>query len=132
MLSTIYTLVKKLRAKKPIIHFDQKQHQQKINFQLIMGDQFETVSLANLFEKFDEDLLGVIQFDFQINKRVTGNRILKSFLMHSTKFQNIKINSYINFLDQESLEAPNMARFEKFSLSLYDNTGKLNGILSKF
>jgi len=52
--------------------------------------------------------------------------------MHSNKFQDIKINSYINFLDSDSLDAPNMDRFEKFSLSLYDNTNKLNGILSKF
>ena len=134
MLNTIYTLVRKLRKKKPIIFYEgcNKPRDQKINIQLIMGDSFETVPLASLFEKFSEDFLGAIQFDFQINKRVTGNRILKSFLMHSNKFTEIKINSYINFLDAESLETVDMCRFEKLSLSLYDNTNKLNGIISKF
>ena len=69
-----------------------------------MSDQFETVSMAKHFEKFDDKLLGFIQFDFQISKRVTGNRILKTFLTNSNKFTHIKINSYINFLDAESLD----------------------------
>ena len=43
----------------------------------------------------------------------------------------MRINSYINFLDADSLDV-NISRFEKFSLSLYDNTNKLNGIIGKF
>lgn len=88
--------------------------------------------MAKHFEKFDDELLGYIQFDFQFSKRVTGNRILKTFLTNSTKFKHIKINSYINFLDAESLDIQKMERFEKLSLSFYDNTQKLNAVLSKF
>ena len=57
---------------------------------------------------------------------------MKTFLASSSKFTHIKINSYINFLDAETLDTTNTERFEKLSLSFYDNSQKLNNILSKF
>ena len=42
-----------------------------------MRDKFETLELAKAFQKFQDDVLGFIQFDFQINKRTAGNRIIK-------------------------------------------------------
>ena len=69
-----------------------------------MNDKFDTVNMAKHFEKLDDQFLGFIQFDFQFSKRTAGNRILKTFLEKSSKFNHIKINSYINFLDAETLD----------------------------
>jgi len=43
--------------------------------------------MAKAFEKFEDEYLGYVSFDFQANKRVTGNRILKTFLKNSLKFK---------------------------------------------
>ena len=143
LINTIFNLIAKLRKKKDLNfqqryieknkdQYDYQTNKSKVNFQIIMSDKFDTVNMAKHFEKLDDQYLGFIQFDFQIGKRATGNRILKTFLASSSKFTHIKINSYINFLDAETLDTTNTERFEKLSLSFYDNSQKLNNILSKF
>ena len=132
LLNTIFNLLAKLRKKKDLNlqqryiekfkeSFDSVNEKPKVNFQIIMSDKFDTVNMAKHFEKLDDQFLGFIQFDFQIGKRTTGNRILKTFLSNCSKFKHIKINSYINFLDAETLDAQNTGRFEKLSLSFHDS-----------
>lgn len=76
IINTIYTLVQELRQQKPIF-FNNQTQDQKINFQILLGDHFEPENLSKLFEKFDDNYLGFIEFDFQINKRTVGNQVLK-------------------------------------------------------
>ena len=96
------------------------------------SDKFETVELSKAFQKFQDDLLGYIQFDFQLNKRTAGNKIIKTFMENSTKFKRMKVHSYVNFLESESLDTSKVERFEKLSLSFYESSNKLNGIIGKF
>lgn len=79
MINTIYTLVKKIRTRKPI-YYNDCQYDQKINFQILLGEHFEAENLSKLFERFDDKFLGYIEFDFQGNKKTVGNKILKDFL----------------------------------------------------
>ena len=65
-MNTIYTMVKELRLKKPIF-FNNQTQAQKINIQILLGDHFEPENLSKLFEKFDDQILGFIEFDFQMN-----------------------------------------------------------------
>lgn len=133
LLNTIYVLAKnKMRTK-----FVQKGHfltsdMPKINFQITMRDKFETVELAKAFQKFQDDVLGFIQFDFQINKRAPGNKIIKTFLANSSKFTKMKVNSYVNFLEADSLEADRVQHIEELSLSFFESSSKLNGIIGRF
>lgn len=73
-----------------------------------------------------------MQFDFQINKRAAGNKIIKTFFQNSTKFTRMKVHSYVNFLEAESLETDKVERIEKLSLSFFESSNKLNGIIGKF
>ena len=84
----------------------------KLNIQVIMRDQFETVHFAQMFDKFSDLFLGFLQFEFQMGMRLTGNRLIKTFLTNSHRFSDLRINSYTNFLDADSLE--NVERFKNF------------------
>lgn len=135
LINTIYVLAKsrmrqKFASKGSLLTSEMP----KINFQVLMrdADKFETVELAKAFQKFQDDLLGFIQFDFQINKRTAGNKIIKTFLTHSTKFTRMKVHSYVNFLEADSLETEKVERIEKLSLSFFESSNKLNGIIGKF
>lgn len=97
-----------------------------------MLDKFETLEMAKTFQKFKDDLLGSIQFDFQINKKTTGNRIIKIFLMNSNKFTQMKINSPMNFLEADSIVTQNVDRIEKLSVTLFESLSKLNSVIAKF
>ena len=135
LINTIYVLAKnKMRQKFASKGSVLTSEMPKINFQVLMrdADKFETVELAKAFQKFQDDLLGFIQFDFQINKRTAGNKIIKTFLTHSTKFTRMKVHSYVNFLEADSLETEKVERIEKLSLSFFESSNKLNGIIGKF
>ena len=75
LLNTIFNLISKLRKKKDLNFqprylekyrdsFDSLLKKPKVNFQIIMSDKFDTVNMAKHFEKFDDEFLGFIQFDF--------------------------------------------------------------------
>lgn len=57
---------------------------------------------------------------------------MKSFLMNSTKFNQMKVNSYVNFLDADSLDLEKVKRIEKLSLSFFESSNKINGIIGRF
>lgn len=44
----------------------------------------------------------------------------------------MKVHSYVNFLEAESLETDKVERIEKLSLSFFESSNKLNGIIGKF
>ena len=57
LVNTIYNLFKKIRIKR-------SESQMKLNIQVIMRDQFETVHFAKMFDKFSDLFLGFLQFEF--------------------------------------------------------------------
>lgn len=44
----------------------------------------------------------------------------------------MKVNSYVNFLDADSLEIEKVKRIEKLSLSFFESSNKINGIIGRF
>lgn len=52
--------------------------------------------------------------------------------MNSNKFTQMKVNSYVNFLDADSLDTDKVKRIEKLSLSFFESSNKINGIIGRF
>ena len=44
----------------------------------------------------------------------------------------LKVHSYVNFLEADSLETDKVSRLEKLSISFFESSHKLNGIIGKF
>lgn len=53
-------------------------------------------------------------------------------MMNSSKFTQMKVNSYVNFLDADSLETEKLKRIEKLVLSFFESSNKINGIIGRF